>query len=154
MNRLTLLLAATLSASPLPLFAQNSPPTITHQIADITEYAGAPALSIDLASDFTDPDVSDAVRFSTVLGDIDMELFGQQKPITVTNFLKYVDQGNYFLRGNSSFVHLSVAGFVIQGGEWIGTSNNSNGAIQPTQVATFPPIQNEPGISNKRGTIA
>ncbi|MEY2576544.1 MAG: hypothetical protein QOF80_2031 [Verrucomicrobiota bacterium] len=154
MNRLTLLLAATLSAFPLPLFAQNSPPVVTHQIADVTEYAGAAAVSIDLTNAFTDPDVSDAVRFSTVLGDIDIALFGQQKPITVANFLKYVDQGNYFTKGQSSFVHRSIAGFIIQGGEWIGTSNNQNGAIQPTQVIPFSAIQNEPGISNKRGTIA
>ena len=154
MNRLTLLLAATLSASPLSIFAQNAPPIVAHQIADLTEYAGAAAVSIDLANAFSDPDVSDAVRFSTVLGDIDIALFGQQKPITVTNFLKYVDQGNYFIKGQSSFVHRSIAGFIIQGGAWIGTSNSSNGAIQPTGVATFPPIQNEAGISNKRGTIA
>jgi cyclophilin family peptidyl-prolyl cis-trans isomerase len=153
MNRLTLLLAATLSASPLPLFAQNAPPTVTHQIADITEYAGAPAVSIDLANDFTDPDASDAVRFSTVQGDVDIALFGQQTPITVANFLKYVDQGRYFLQGNSSFVHYASPGFAIQGGLWIGTSNNQNGAIQPTQVTPFSAIQNEPGISNTRGTI-
>lgn len=154
MNRLKLLLAATLCASPLPLLAQNSPPTVTHQIADVTEYAGAPAISIDLASDFTDPDVTDAVRFSTVLGDIDIALFGQQTPITVANFLKYVDQGHYFTQGQSSFVHRSISGFIIQGGLWIGTSNTQNGAIQPTQVIPFSAIQNEPGISNKRGTIA
>ncbi|MEY2578316.1 MAG: hypothetical protein QOI49_1140 [Verrucomicrobiota bacterium] len=154
MNCLTLLLAATLSASPLPLFAQNSPPVVTHQIADVTEYAGAAAVSIDLANAFTDPDVNDAVRFSTVLGDIDIALFGQQKPITVANFLKYVDQGHYFTKGQSSFVHRSIAGFVIQGGGWIGTTSAQNGAIQPTQVVPFSAIQNEPGISNKRGTIA
>jgi cyclophilin family peptidyl-prolyl cis-trans isomerase len=154
MNRLTLLLAATLSASPLPLFAQNSPPVVTNQIADVTEYAGAAAVSIDLANAFTDPDVSDAVRFSTVLGDIDIALLGQQKPITVANFLKYVDQGLYFTKGQSSFVHRSIAGFIIQGGAWIGTSSAQNGAIQPTGIPTFPPIQNEAGISNKRGTVA
>jgi cyclophilin family peptidyl-prolyl cis-trans isomerase len=154
MNRLKLLFAATLSASALPLFAQNSPPVVTNQIADLTEYAGAPAVSINLASDFTDPDVSDAVRFSTVLGDVDIALFGQQKPITVANFLKYVDQKHYFTQGESSFVHRSISGFIIQGGLWIGTSNNQNGAIQPTQVIPFSAIQNEPGISNKRGTIA
>lgn len=154
MNRFTLLLAATLSASPLSLFAQNAPPVVTNQIADLTEFAGAPAVSIDLATAFTDPDVSDAVRFSTVLGDIDMEMFGQQKPITVANFLKYVDQGHYFIQANFSIIHYSSPGFVIQGGEWIGTSNAQNGAFQPTQIVPFSPIQNEPGISNKRGTIA
>jgi cyclophilin family peptidyl-prolyl cis-trans isomerase len=54
----------------------------------------------------------------------------------------------------SSFVHRSIPGFIIQGGLWIGTTNNQNGAIQPTQVIPFSAIQNEPGISNKRGTIA
>ena len=137
MNRLKLLLAATLGASPLSLFAQNVPPAVTHQIADVTEYAGAAALSIDVANAFTDPDVNDAVRFSTVLGDIDIALFGQQTPITVTNFLKYVDQGRYFVPGASSFVHRSIPGFIIQGGFWLGTSNNQNGAIQPTQVIPF-----------------
>jgi cyclophilin family peptidyl-prolyl cis-trans isomerase len=154
MNRLTLLLAATLSASPLPLFAQNSPPVVTHQIADVTEFAGAAAVSVDLANAFADPDVSDAVRFSTVLGDIDIALFGQQTPITVANFLKYVDQGRYFTQARFSFVHRSIAGFIIQGGGWIGTTNPQNGALQPTQVVPFSAIQNEPGISNKRGTIA
>src|SRR6478735_4905667 len=133
MNRLTLLLATTLSASALSLFAQNVAPVVANQIADITEYAGAPANSIDVSNAFTEPDVSDAVRFSTVLGDIDIALFGQQKPATVANFLKYVDEDRYFLQGQSSFVHLSVPGFIIEGGEWIGTSNAQNGAIQPTQ---------------------
>jgi cyclophilin family peptidyl-prolyl cis-trans isomerase len=160
MNRFPLLFAALLGATALPAVGQNVPPVVSSQIADFTEYAGAPARSIDLAPAFSDPDVSDAVRFTTVLGNIDIALFGQQKPITVTNFLKYVDQGRYFLtdptthQNASSFVHRSVPGFVIQGGGWIGTVNNSNSAVQPTSVLTFPPIQNEPGISNIRGTIA
>ncbi len=154
MNRLTFLVAATLSASAISLFAQNTPPVVTSQIADMTEFAGAPAGSIDLSNAFRDNDVSDAVRFATVLGNIDIALLGPQTPNTVANFLKYIDQGRYFLGNSSAFVHRSVPGFVIQGGQWIGTTNASNGAIQPTQVATFPPIQNEPGVSNKRGTVA
>jgi Cyclophilin type peptidyl-prolyl cis-trans isomerase/CLD len=69
-----------------------------------------------LSTAFSDPDVSNAVRFATVLGNVDIALFGQQKPITVTNFLKYVDQGRYFLfdatahQTASSFIHRSVAG--------------------------------------------
>jgi len=160
MNRLTLLLAVSLSASLFSVSAQNVPPVVTSQIADFTEYAGAPPSSIDLASAFSDPDVTDAVEFFTDLGNIDVALFGQQKPITVANFLKYVDQKKYFIfdanaNGTaSSFIHRVVPGFVIQGGGWLGTINKQNQAIQPTQVATFPPIANEPGISNKRGTIA
>jgi cyclophilin family peptidyl-prolyl cis-trans isomerase len=84
----------------------------------------------------------------------------------VTNFLNYVDQGRYFkpdpTTGQiaSSFIHRSVANFVIQGGGFIGTVDPSSTAnpnkdiVQPTQVLLFGSIQNEPGISNTRGTIA
>lgn len=161
MNRITLLLAAALGASTLPALAQNVPPTVTNPIADFTVYAAAPARSIDLATVFTDPDVSNAVRMTTVLGSFDIALFGQQKPITVANFLKYVDEGRYFgidqTSGQlaSSFVHRSVSGFIIQGGGFLGTLNPNNpNQAEGTLVAPFPPIQNEPGISNTRGTIA
>ena len=97
MNWTRLLLACALGAITLSASAQNVPPVVTTQIGNFTEFAGAPARSIDLASAFSDPDVSNAVRLTTVLGNIDIALFGQQKPITVTNFLKYVDQGRYFL---------------------------------------------------------
>ncbi len=152
MNRISLLLTSALGAFALSVFAQNVPPVVTSQIADFTEYAGAPARSIDLSTAFSDPDASDAVRLTTVLGNIDIALYGQQKPITVTNFLKYVDQGFYFITDSSgagsSFVHRSVPGFVIQGGGFLET------AINTYSVKALPPIQNEPGISNKRGTIA
>ncbi|HYJ06028.1 MAG TPA: peptidylprolyl isomerase, partial [Chthoniobacterales bacterium] len=143
-----------------PALAQNVPPTVTNPIADFTVYAATPARSIDLATVFTDPDVSNAVRMTTVLGTFDIALFGQQKPITVANFLKYVNEGRYFKfdpnngQTASSFIHRSIPGFIIQGGGFLGTVNGGNTQIEPTAVLTFPPIQNEPGISNTRGTIA
>jgi cyclophilin family peptidyl-prolyl cis-trans isomerase len=160
MNRIRLSISAALLASTMTALAQNTPPAVTSQIADFTEYAGAPARSLDLTTAFADSDVSAAVRVTTVLGTMDFELFGQQKPITVANFLNYVDQGRYFITDTttnqiaSSFIHRSVSGFVIQGGGFLGTVNSANTAINPTQVLSFPAIQNEPGISNKRGTIA
>jgi cyclophilin family peptidyl-prolyl cis-trans isomerase len=165
MNRFTSLLAASLFVSTLCAVAQNAPAVVASPIADFTIYAGA-TRSIDVATAFSDPGVTDAVRMTTVLGNIDIELFGQQKPITVANFLKYVDQGRFFISDPtthqiaSSFIHRSISGFIIQGGSFIGTVNPSPPAgapadsIQPTQVAVFPKIQNEPGISNTRGTIA
>ncbi|HVF71202.1 MAG TPA: peptidylprolyl isomerase [Chthoniobacterales bacterium] len=163
MNRILSLLLVALTASVLPVAGQNVSPVVSSQIADFTGYAGAPTKSIDLLTAFSDPDASNAVRFTTVLGTFDVALFGQQKPITVTNFLKYVDQGRYFLLDPttnqiaSSFVHRSKPGFVIQGGGFIGTVDPADPMkqnAQPTQVAEFGPIQNEPGISNKRATIA
>jgi peptidyl-prolyl cis-trans isomerase A (cyclophilin A) len=161
MNRTHLSIFTSLFAFVLTAAAQNTPPVVTSQIADFTEYAGAPQRSIDLSTAFADSDVSAAVRLTTVLGTIDIALFGQQKPITVANFLNYIDQGRYFkidpTNGQlaSSFVHRSVAGFVIQGGGYLGTVDPANPAnAKATQVLPFPSIQNEPGISNKRGTIA
>jgi cyclophilin family peptidyl-prolyl cis-trans isomerase len=148
-----------LFAGILTATAQNTPPVVTNQIADFTEYLTTQR-SVNLTTAFADSDVSVAVRMSTVLGDVDIALFGQQKPITVANFLNYLDSGRYFIDDStahqvaSSFVHRSIPGFVIQGGGFLGTVNGANTAIQPTEVLAFPPIQNEPGISNKRGTIA
>jgi cyclophilin family peptidyl-prolyl cis-trans isomerase len=152
MNRTRLLISAVLLAFALTATAQNTPPVVTSQIANFTEYAGAAARSIDLTPAFADTDVSAAIRLTTVLGPVDLALFGQQKPITVTNFLRYVNEGRYFLGNASSFVHRSVAGFIIQGGGFLGA--DSGGSLQVTQVLTLPTIQNEPGISNRRGTIA
>ncbi|PYJ10498.1 MAG: hypothetical protein DMF06_06110 [Verrucomicrobia bacterium] len=161
MNRTFLSIPAALLALALTATAQNTPPIVSNPIADFTEYAGASARPIDLATTFSDPDTSAAVRLTTVLGNVDLALYGQQKPITVANFLNYVNQGRYFLvdptNGQlaSSFIHRSVSNFVIQGGGFIGTVNPANPAnALPTSVLTFPAIQNEPGISNRRGTIS
>ena len=160
MNLIRLSIPATLLAFVLQAAAQNTPPVVTNQIADFSQYAGAARRSIDLTTAFADSDVSAAVRLTTVLGTMNIGLFGQQKPVTVTNFLNYVDQGRYFVTDPtthqlaSSFIHRSVQNFVIQGGGFIGTVNPANTSIQPLVVLTFPAIHNEPGISNKRGTIA
>src|SRR6266478_979682 len=161
MNLIRLSISTMLLASALTALAQNTPPVVTSQIADFTEYAAAPARSLDLTTAFADSDVSAAARITTVLGTMDFELFGQQKPITVANFLKYVDQGRYFITDTttnqvaSSFIHRSQPGFVIQGGGFLGTVDPMHPPnLLATQVLTFPSIQNEPGISNKRGTIA
>jgi hypothetical protein len=129
MNRTHLSIFAALLAFALPAPAQNLPPVVTNQIADFTEYAGAPQRSIDLTTAFADSDMSLAVRLTTVLGTIDLGLYGQQRPNTVANFLNYVDQNRYFkvdpTNGQlaSNFIHRSVPGFIIQGGGYIGTVN-------------------------------
>jgi cyclophilin family peptidyl-prolyl cis-trans isomerase len=84
------------------------------------------------------------VRFSSNVGEIDMELFDTDTPLTVANFLSYVNAGRY----NQSFIHRSVPGFVIQGGGF-GLSGNAVVSV-PTNAA----VPNEPGISNQRGTVA
>ena len=119
MNRAIAFLLALSAAAPLAI-AANAPPVIKTQIANQTLFAGVTS-KIDLTNAFNDPDTN-AVRFSTVQGNFDVQLFTAQKPITVANFLKYVDQGRYFKidptthHRASSFVHRMIPNFVVQGG--------------------------------------
>ena len=84
------------------------------------------------------------VVFHTSLGDIEVELFDEEAPLTVANFLKYVNDGDY----TGTFMHRSVRNFIIQGGAF----TFPDGAV--AVIPTDPPVANEPGISNLRGTIA
>ena len=82
------------------------------------------------------------VRFRTVLGDFDVQLFDEETPITVANFVGIVNRGDY----DNTFFHRSVPGFIVQGGGFQATTQ--------AEIPTVDPIMNEPGISNTRGTIA
>ncbi len=123
----------------------NIAPVVTDQIAAISvDSAITSSTEVDLTSHFDDADV--LYRFDSVMGDIDVRMFPTATPGTVTNFQTYADAGDY----DSSFIHRSVPDFIIQGGmaTW---SDDPAGA---SYIATHPPITNEPGISNVRGTIA
>ena len=85
------------------------------------------------------------VRFETNVGVIDIELFDDEAPVTVQNFLNYVNSGRY----DDTVIHRSEPGFVLQGGGFI-----YNGDSQFTVVDTDAPINLEAGISNTLGTIA
>ncbi len=159
MHRRLIVFLFLLGANAAPLIGGNLAPLVKTQISDQTLFAGVTA-KIDLTNAFSDPDTN-AVRFYTVLGNFDVQLFRGQKPITVTNFLNYVDQGRYFKidptthHRASSFIHRSVPDSVIQGGGYIGTVDASKPTIiTPTQVAALAAPKSEPGISNLRGTIA
>jgi len=88
------------------------------------------------------------VRLETVLGPMDIELFDAAAPLTVANFLSYMNSGAY----NNSFIHRSVPGFIIQGGGY--TWNDA--LNQPVAVTAQAPVPNEFSAtrSNLRGTIA
>ena len=91
-------------------------------------------------------------QFRTTLGTIDVELFDQDKPVTVQNFLRYVQAGAY----TNMILHRGVSGFIIQGGGIFITNRTTAPAF--AYVPTYPPITNEINvgrfISNTYGTIA
>lgn len=93
------------------------------------------------------------VRVTTTYGDYTMELLQDSAPDTVSNFLGYVDRGDF----SRMVVHRSVADFVIQGGQfrWTGDCINLIPVnCGPMMVPVGPTVVNEPGVSNIRGTVA
>ena len=81
--------------------------------------------------------------------EIDFLLFRERTPITIANFLGYVNRGDY----TNMIVHRLVPGFVIQGGGFT-IVNGADGGISADSVATQPTIRNEFGVSNTLGTIS
>ena len=83
------------------------------------------------------------VLIETSLGTITAELDRENAPISVENFLAYVENGHYA----GTIFHRVIRGFMIQGG---GFTPNMQ------QKTTGDPIQNEAtnGVSNARGTLA
>jgi peptidyl-prolyl cis-trans isomerase A (cyclophilin A) len=89
---------------------------------------------------------SNKVRLKTSQGDIVLELDSVNAPITVENFLGYVNKKHY----DNTVFHRVIADFMIQGGGF---------AVEGTSLVekeTGEGIKNESqnGLSNERGTIA
>src|ERR1700741_3774098 len=83
------------------------------------------------------------VKFETSHGNFTIELFPREAPITVENFLRYVDDGHF----DGTGFHRIVPGFVSQGGGLTADfANKKTGA----------PIRNEArnGLKNTRGSLS
>jgi len=83
------------------------------------------------------------VFMETSMGNVKVELFEKEAPISVKNFLDYVNKGFY----NGTIFHRVINGFMIQGGGFTADFK---------QKPTNAPIKNEAGngLKNSRGTIA
>ena len=83
------------------------------------------------------------VLMSTSMGDIKVELYADKAPVTVKNFLAYVDDKFY----DGTIFHRVIPNFMIQGGGF-----DTDMKQKPTKA----PIKNEAdnGLKNDRGTLA
>ena len=83
------------------------------------------------------------VIFETTLGDIVVELYPDKAPVSVENFIGYIESGFY----SGTIFHRVIENFMIQGG---GFDKDLN------QKETSEPILNEAtnGLKNYRGTLA
>ena len=142
--------------------------TVVSPLADITAPASATSQTISVAGRFNDTAVTGSVvQFATnAVSPNDrffVELFDQAgpsrtrtTPLTVANFLGYVDRGDY----TNTIIHRSARTltnnpFVVQGGGFRVPTVASNlpGGVPPT-ITAGPAVANEPGNTNVRGTIA
>ena len=85
----------------------------------------------------------DMVTIKTSKGEIKVKLFADKSPITVKNFLQYVDDRFY----DHTIFHRVIDGFMVQGGGFTKDMNQ-----KPTRA----PIKNEAenGLKNTKGTLA
>lgn len=83
------------------------------------------------------------VIMKTSMGELEIELYPDKAPITVKNFLSYVNKGFY----NGTIFHRVINNFMIQGGGFTVDMNK-----KPTDA----PIKNEAtnGLLNHKGTLA
>lgn len=83
------------------------------------------------------------VLMKTTAGEIELELDRSKAPLSVDNFLTYVESKHY----DGTIFHRVIRDFMIQGGGF---------GADMRQKATLPPIKNEAenGLKNTRGSIA
>ncbi len=83
------------------------------------------------------------IKVKTSVGEFVMQLDGRKAPLTVENFLKYVESGHY----EGTIFHRVIPGFMAQTGGYV---------ADLSEKETLDPVVNESGngLTNRRGTIA
>ena len=98
------------------------------------------------------------VQFRTSQGNIDVELYDQDKPATVANFLHYLNAGRF----QNVFLHRCIPGFILQGGRYLTANPQDLGFLTPETTLAwntpFDAVTNEFSVgrrlSNTNWTIA
>ena len=108
-------------------------------VTPIVSFALFSLMCLQLNSAYANP----KVLMETSKGDITIELYENEAPRTVKNFLSYATEGFY----NNLIFHRVIKDFMIQGG---GMDSEMR------QKDPKPPIKNEArrGLGNNRGTLA
>lgn len=83
------------------------------------------------------------VLIKTTAGDIKVELNAEKAPISVKNFIQYVNDGHY----NHTIFHRVIDGFMVQGGGF-----TKDFQQKPTRAAIQ--IESDNGLKNTKGTLA
>jgi peptidyl-prolyl cis-trans isomerase A (cyclophilin A) len=111
-------------------------------LAAVSQGAASAAAAPDSKTPAKPAVASPQVQVFTSLGNFTIELNAERAPLTVANFLAYVDKGHY----TNTLVHRAVANFVIQGG---GFSTDYTPKPAPVTVVN----ESGNGLSNIRGSV-
>lgn len=118
---------------------------VTAPLPDLTVTPGG-SQAIDLAAAIGNEEINGSVvRLTTNVGAIDLEMFDAAAPLSVANFLNYVNSGQY----DGTIMHRAVTDFVVQGGGYTADGTDITPPGTPTVPNEFSPAR-----SNVRGTIA
>ncbi len=101
------------------------------------------AANIFMQPSNNNPNMTEVIVMETSLGTIEIALNKQKAPITVENFVNYVNDGFF----DGLCFHRVIQGFMIQGGGFY-TNSTYKQAGDPIQ------IESTNGLKNLRGTIA
>ncbi len=99
-------------------------------------------VSIPLLGLIVRPDMGTVITMQTTKGDIKIELFDKDAPITVQNFLSLIEKDFY----DGIIFHRVISGFMIQGGCPLGTGMGGSGQTIPCEFISR--------IENNRGTLS
>ncbi len=115
----------------------------TNSSGGSTEPGAPPAPATENPNDKASKKENPVVVLETSLGTIKIELFSDAAPISVKNFLDYVESKHY----DGTIFHRVIPGFMVQGGGF---------TADMKQKQTKAPIKNEAGngLKNMRGTLA
>ena len=94
-------------------------------------YASVPEMNIDLNKKYT-------AVMKTNMGDMSIEFFTNDAPLTVNNFIKLSKDGYY----NEVIFHRVINGFMIQGGDPSGTGHG--------EMGKYPGYKFEDELNNKQ----
>jgi len=101
---------------PLLACSSKSSSTVTTTSAQVKKWNSPPVMQIDTSKQYT-------ATIKTNLGDITIQLFVNEDPLTVNNFVFLANQGFY----DGVTFHRVLKGFVIQTGDPTGTGSGGPG---------------------------
>jgi cyclophilin family peptidyl-prolyl cis-trans isomerase len=100
-------------------------------------------LAVVIAAPLAHAQDKPVVVIETSMGDITVELNAKRAPVSVENFLTYVEEGFY----DGTIFHRVIPNFMVQGGGF---------TPDMTKKPVHEPIKNEAknGLKNRKGTLA